>query len=156
MFCLEIGFWVIGISEMLFLAADHAGFELKEKICHKLAEQKIAFEDLGTFSKDPVDYPGLSKQLTKAVLKHDGRGIMFCGSGEGMAIVANRSRGARAAVVWNSRVAVETREDNDANIISLPARFIDEATAWEIVSVFLSTSFSHADRHKRRLKQIDQ
>jgi ribose 5-phosphate isomerase B len=140
---------------MLFLAADHAGFELKEKICHKLAERKIAFEDFGTFSSQPVDYPGLAKQLTKAVLKHDGKGVMFCGSGQGMAMTANRHRGARASVAWSSRVAVETREDNDANILSLPARFIGVETAWEIVSVFLSTSFSHADRHKRRIKQID-
>lgn len=140
---------------MLFLASDHAGFDLKEKICHKLAERKIAFEDFGTFSREPVDYPGLAKQLTKAVLNHNGKGIMVCGSGQGMAMVANRQQGARAAVVWSSRMAIETREDNDANILSLPARFIDETTAWEIVSAFLSTTFSHADRHKRRIKQID-
>ena len=141
---------------MLFLAADHAGFELKEKIRHKLAECKIAFEDFGAFSTEPDDYPGVAKQLAKAVLKHDGKGIMICGSGEGMAIVANRFKGIRAAVVWESRVAVEAREDNDINVVSLPARFIDAATAWEIVSAFLSTSYSHAERHKRRLKQIDQ
>ncbi|MEK7170995.1 MAG: RpiB/LacA/LacB family sugar-phosphate isomerase [Patescibacteria group bacterium] len=140
---------------MIFLAADHAGFDLKEKICHKLAERKIAFEDFGTFSRKPVDYPGLASQLAKAVLKHDGKGIMVCGSGQGMAMSANRLRGIRAAVVWSPRMAIETREDNDSNIISLPARFIDESTGWEIVSAFLSTSFSHADRHKRRIKQID-
>ena len=140
---------------MIYLGADHAGFDLKEKICHKLAERKIAFEDFGTFSREPDDYPGVAKQLSKAVLKHDGKGIMICGSGEGMAIVANRFKGIRAAVAWNARVTVEAREDNDINIISLPARFISIETAWEIVSAFLSTSFSHADRHKRRIKQID-
>ena len=140
---------------MLFLAADHAGYDLKEMICHKLAERKIAFEDFGTFSSSPVDYPGLAKQLTVSVLKQAGKGIMFCGSGQGMAITANRFRGARAAVVWSQKMAVETREDNDANILSLPARFIDSTTAWEIVSAFLATSFSHEDRHKRRIKQID-
>ena len=140
---------------MIFIAADHAGFELKEKICHRLAERKIAFEDFGTFSKEPDDYPGVAKQLAKAVVKHDGKGILICGSGEGMAIVANRFKGVRAAVVWDSKVAVEAREDNDINIVSLPARFIGADKAWDIVSAFLSTSFSHAERHKRRLKQID-
>lgn len=141
---------------MIFLAADHDGFELKEKIRHKLAERKVIFEDFGTFSSQPVDYPGLAKQLTKAVLKHDGKGMMFCSSGQGMAMTANRFRGARTAVVWNARTAIEAREDNDANIISLPASFINESTAWEIISAFLSTSFSHADRHKRRIRQIDE
>lgn len=140
---------------MLFIAADHAGFDLKEKIRHKLAERKVAFEDFGTFSSAPDDYPGVAKQLAKAVLKHDGKGILICGSGEGMAIVANRFKGIRAAVLWNERVTVEAREDNDINVISLPARFIGFETAWEIVSAFLSTSFSYADRHKRRIKQID-
>lgn len=140
---------------MIFIAADHAGFDLKEKICHKLAERKVAFEDFGTFSREPDDYPGVAKQLSKAVLKHNGKGILICGSGEGMAIVANRLKGIRAAVSWNVRVTVEAREDNDINVISLPARFIGVDTAWEIVSAFLSTSFSYADRHKRRIKQID-
>jgi len=140
---------------MIFLAADHAGFEMKEKVRHRLSERKVAFEDFGTFSNEPVDYPGYAKQLVKAVLKHNGKGILFCGSGEGMAMVANRYKGIRAAVVWSPRVTSETREDNDANIISIPARFIDNETAWEIVSTFLSTSFSHADRHSRRNKQID-
>lgn len=140
---------------MIFLAADHAGFDLKEKIRHRLSERKVAFEDFGTFSSDPVDYPGYAKQVAKAVLKHNGKGILLCGSGEGMAIAANRYKGIRASVVWSERVAAETREDNDANVISIPARFIDDETAWEIVSTFLSTTYSHADRHTRRNKQLD-
>lgn len=140
---------------MLFLAADHAGYDLKEFIRHRLTTKGVPFEDFGTFSDKSVDYPGYAKQLVKAVKKHNGRGIMFCGSGEGMAIAANRYKGIRAAVVWDEDVARETREDNDANILSLPARFIKEEKAWEIVSAFLSTSFSHEDRHKRRINQID-
>jgi len=141
---------------MLYLVADHAGFELKEKIAQYLKDKKIVFEDFGTFSTESVDYPVLAKELTKAVLKHNGRGIMICGSGEGMAITANRFKGARAAVVWNPEVTIETRDDNDANIISLPARLISEQTALEIVAAFLSTSFSHADRHQRRIRLIDE
>ncbi len=140
---------------MLFLAADHAGYDLKEAIRHRLHSRGVSFEDFGTFSDKAIDYPGLAKQLVKAVLKHNGKGILFCGSGEGMAIVANRYKGIRAAVVWDEAVAKETREDNDANVLSLPARFITEEKAWEIVSAFLSTSFSHEERHKRRINQID-
>ncbi|MEX0594482.1 MAG: RpiB/LacA/LacB family sugar-phosphate isomerase [Patescibacteria group bacterium] len=141
---------------MLFLAADHAGYELKEAVRHRLTTRGVPFEDFGTFSDKAVDYPGYARQVAKAVLKHNGKGILFCGSGEGMAIVANRSKGIRAAVVWDEDVAKETRDDNDANIISLPARFIGEQKAWDIISAFLSTSFSHQDRHKRRIKQIDE
>lgn len=140
---------------MLFLAADHAGYELKEFIRHKLANRNVAFEDFGTFSSEPVDYPGYAHKLARAVVKHKGRGIMFCGSGEGMAIAANRHKGIRASVVWKREVARETREDNDANVLSLPARFIEPDEAWEVVSTFLSTTFSHEDRHKRRISQID-
>jgi ribose 5-phosphate isomerase B len=140
---------------MLFLAADHAGYELKEAIRHRLTTRGVPFEDFGTFSDKSVDYPGYAKQLVKAVKKHSGKGLLFCGSGQGMAMVANRTKGIRAAVVWDEDVARETREDNDANVLSLPARFISEEKAWEIVSAFLSTSFSHEDRHKRRINQID-
>jgi ribose 5-phosphate isomerase B len=140
---------------MLFLAADHAGFSMKSEMSHRLAKRGVIFEDLGTFSDESVDYPGIARKLAKAVVKHGGKGIMICGSGEGMAIAANRHKGVRAAVVWNKEVARETREDNDANVISLPARFIDDDTAWDIISTFLSTTFSHEERHKRRIEQID-
>lgn len=140
---------------MLFLAADHAGFKLKEKIAERLRREGILFDDLGSFSAEPVDYPFLAKLLAKSVIKHHGRGILLCGSGQGMAIVANRYPGIRAAVVWNEELARETREDNDANIISLPARFIDFPEAWKIITAFLSTSFSHEERHQRRIAQID-
>ncbi|HUD20757.1 MAG TPA: RpiB/LacA/LacB family sugar-phosphate isomerase [Candidatus Saccharimonadales bacterium] len=140
---------------MLYLAADHAGFELKEKICHRLAARGVAFEDFGTFSTKPVDYPDLTKQVVKEVLKHNGRGILFCASGEGVAIAANRFKGIRAALVWKESVAVETREDNDANVLALPAKYLSEEEAWQIVSAFLSTTFSHAERHLRRIKQLD-
>lgn len=140
---------------MLYLASDHAGFKTKEYIHHRLSTRGIALEDFGTFSDEAVDYPGYAKQVAKAIIKHGGQGILFCGSGEGMAIVANRYKGIRAAVVWNAKVTKEAREDNDANIISIPARLISNEVAWGIVSTFLSTTFSHEDRHKRRIKQID-
>jgi ribose 5-phosphate isomerase B len=142
---------------MLYLAADHAGLELKDYVAHKLASEGVAFEDFGTFSPDTDDdYPGYAKRLARAVAKTNGRGLLFCGSGQGMAIVANRFKGIRAAVLWDSPVAIEAREDNDANIASVPARFVSNSVGWEIVRTFLGTSFSHEQRHKRRLGQIDQ
>lgn len=141
---------------MLYLAADHAGYEMKEAMKSRLEKRGVAFEDFGPFQLVPDDdYVGPAKKVAKAVVKSKGRGILFCGSGQGMAMTANRFQGVRAAVVWGPMITVETREDNDANIISLPARFIDEEKAWEVISAFLSTSFSHIDRHKRRIKQID-
>jgi ribose 5-phosphate isomerase B len=141
---------------MLYLAADHAGLELKDYVAHKLAAEGIAYEDFGTFSPDPNDdYPKFARMLARAVAKSNGRGLMFCGSGEGMAIVANRLKGIRAAVVWKKEIAVEAREDNDANVASLPTRFISREEGWEIVRAFLATSFSHEARHKRRISQID-
>jgi ribose 5-phosphate isomerase B len=142
---------------MIFLGADHAGFEAKEFVAHKLASDGIAFEDFGSFSKEPSDdYPVYARRVAKEVAKHNGRGLLFCGSGEGMAIVANRSKGIRAAVAWKPEIAHEARQDNDANILSIPARFVSNAEAWEIVRAFLATTFSHEERHKRRIRQIDQ
>ena len=83
---------------MIFLASDHAGFYLKERIKLRLDKAKIVYEDLGTFSSDAVDYPAYAKLISRMVLRHNGRGVMFCGSGEGMAIAANRFKGIRAAV----------------------------------------------------------
>ncbi len=141
---------------MLYLAADHDGYLLKEKICHRLAARGVAFEDFGTFSEKPVDYPIYARQVAKEVLKHNGKGILLCKSGEGMAMAANRFKGIRASVVWREDMAVETREDNDANILVLPANFLKEEQAWEVVSAFLATSFSYAERHKRRIAMLDE
>lgn len=142
---------------MLFLGADHAGFEQKEFIAHKLASDGISYEDFGAFSNEPRDdYPIYAKRVSREVLKTKGRGLLFCGSGEGMAIVANRHKGIRAVVAWKPEVATEAREDNDANVLSIPARFLTKEEAWDIVRAFLSTSFSHDERHKRRIHQIDE
>lgn len=141
---------------MIFLASDHAGFKLKGYILERLNEARIVCQDLGTFSSKPVDYPPYAKMLSRAVLHAKGKGILLCSSGEGMAIVANRIKGIRAAVAWNPSVAREAREDNDINVLSLPAKYLDDENAWRIVSSFLSTTFGHEDRHKRRIHQIDE
>ena len=141
---------------MIFLAADHAGYKMKEFIAHKLASTGIAFEDFGTFSEQMDDYPVHAKRVAKEVLKHRGTGILVCGTGEGMAIAANRYKGIRAIVAWNEEVANRSREEDDANIVCLPARMISDELAWEVVSVFLSTQFEHLERYIRRVKQLDE
>lgn len=140
----------------VYLAADHAGFELKNFLAEQLsAEYEV--EDLGANVLDPDDdYPAYAKQLAdKIVSDHGSRGIMVCGSGQGMAIVANRNKGVRAAIVWNEETAKETREDNDSNVLSLPARFIDQRTALAAANTWLKTPFAGTARHQRRVNQID-
>lgn len=140
---------------MLYIASDHAGFSMKEHLAHQLATRSIVFEDFGTFTDDLTDYPAYAEQVSKAVLKHQGRGILICGTGAGMDIAANRHKGIRAAVAWNTEVARRIREEDDANILCLPARIISNDEAWEVTSTFLGTTFAHLDRYKRRIKQID-
>lgn len=140
---------------MIYLGADHAGFALKEKIRRRLDHHYLDYQDLGTFSEERVDYPEYAQKLAQMVIDHGTLGILFCRSGEGMAMAANRLLGARAAVVWDPVVAKETRAENDANILSLPAGFIGENTAWEIITTFLRTEYQPLERYQRRLKQLD-
>jgi len=141
---------------MLFMAADHAGYKLKTDIGLRLKESGVTFEDFGTFSDEMDDYVGYANHVAKEVAKHKGRGILICGSGEGMAIAANRHKGIRAVVVWNEESARRSREEDDANILCLPARLISPELAWAATTVFLGTTFSHLDRYKRRIRQLDE
>lgn len=140
---------------MIFIATDHAGFSLKEQICQHLKERQIVFDDYGIYEQKATDYPLLAKRVAKAVLKNNGRGILLCASGAGMAITANRFKDIRAVVAWSKEIAVEAREDNDVNILVLPANYVNFNQAKEIVSAFFATSFSHEERHKRRINEID-
>ncbi len=141
---------------MIWLANDHAGVELKKIIVTELNNMGLAYQDLGTNDTSPSDYPNFAQKVAQKV-KTDikDRGILICKSGQGMAIAANRSRGIRASVVWNSEVARETREDNDSNVLSLPAGYIDGGEAVSILRAWLQTPFSTAERHCRRVNQIE-
>lgn len=141
---------------MIFIASDHGGYELKEKIRYRLAIRGIAFEDYGTFSNKAVDYPEFAKRVAKSVVKTKGKGILFCRSGQGMAIAANRYPGVRAVVAWSSEIAEEARSDNDANILSLAADYLSETEAWEIINHFLITPFNGHERHIRRISQLER
>ena len=136
------------------IGADHAGFELKEKIRKLLTGQGVEVVDEGTHSADSVDYPDYARKVAESVARNDAqRGILVCGSGIGMAMAANKVHGVRAAHVTSEQEARLSREHNDANVLTLGARFIDDATAQHIVQTFLDTRFD-GGRHQRRVEKI--
>ena len=136
------------------IGSDHAGFELKQIIVEHLSSRNEDFVDFGTNSLDSVDYPDFAKRVADEVSNKDlVMGILVCGSGQGMAMTANRYKDVRAAICHNSDVAKVTREHNDANILCLGSRFIEEAEALKCVDVFLSTDFE-GERHLKRINKI--
>ena len=136
------------------LGADHAGFELKNKIAQRLAARGVEIADLGTNSADSVDYPDYAQKVGEQVAHHQADcGILVCGSGIGMAIAANKVPGVRAANVTTEYEAQMSREHNDANVLALGARILDEAQAAKIVDRWLETSFA-GGRHQRRVDKI--
>jgi len=144
----------------IFLGADHGGFDLKNKLFAYLTKNGYDVEDEGDKVFDPEDdYPQFAESVVAKVLgseDDDPRGILICTGGQGMAIAANRHAGIRAAVVWEPHEAKDTRIDNDSNVLSLPSRiFKNEKEAFGVVETWLSTEFSGAARHVRRLKEID-
>ena len=144
----------------IFLGADHAGFYLKEKVFAHLSKSGYDVEDVGDKILDPADdYPQFAFAAATKVLgseDNDAKGILLCGSGQGMCIAANRIRGIRAALVWDEDIARETRNDNDSNILCVPARVLDDEKALAIIDTWLKTPFSGADRHSRRIKEIEE
>jgi ribose 5-phosphate isomerase B len=140
--------------KLIGLAADHAGFELKEKISALLNQMGYDVHDFGATSTAGVDYPDFAHPLANAL--EAGKlqmGIACCGTGNGMAITLNRHCGIRAGLCWNVEVASLVRQHNDANVCVLPARFVDEALAAAMVKTFLSTAFD-GGRHQRRIDKI--
>ncbi len=137
------------------IAADHAGFDMKEYIVGYLSSLGYEVFDFGCYSEEPCDYPDVGHPLGRAVSSGEfERGITICGSGVGISIVANRYRGVRAALVWAPELAELCRKHNDANVLSLPGRFIDNETAQRCVELFLATEFE-GGRHKKRIDKID-
>lgn len=144
-------------KKTLFIASDHAGFELKKKIIETLGS---GIEDLGPSSADSVDYPDYAHRLClkiKAALKEQGaespKGILICGSGQGVAMVANKYPEIRAALCWSKESAELARKHNDANVLCLPSRLVDESTNLKIIKSFMETSFE-GGRHEARVKKI--
>ena len=138
------------MNKKIFIASDHAGYEMKTK----LNEFFNSFIDLGTNSVDSVDYPDFAHKLTSEVLKNAGSlGILICGTGVGMSIAANRTIGIRAGLVNSVEVARLIRQHNDANVLVIPGRFMNDDEAKNCVKVFIDTQFE-AGRHKKRVEKI--
>jgi ribose 5-phosphate isomerase B len=138
------------------LGADHAGYEEKEQIKKTLDELGIEYKDMGTVSPDSVDYPDFAKEVAEAVAKGDyEQGLLVCGSGTGMAIAANKVRGVRAAVAWSPDIARLAREHNDANVLSLAARFNTAEELDQIVRAWFAADFE-GGRHGRRVEKITE
>jgi len=144
----------------IFLGADHAGFELKEEVKKYIQKLGYGVEDRGAFRLDAEDdYPDFISAAAKEVAKNldNHKGIIFGGSGQGEAIVANKIKGIRAAVFNsdNLDIAKLSRLHNDANILSIGARFVSKETAFRAIKLWLETDFSNETRHKRRLRKIE-
>ena len=138
------------------MASDHGGFEMKEYIKSKLENIGVTIIDFGTNSEESVDYPDFIHPLAKAI--NDGKysiGIIMCGSGNGAQITANKYPNVRAGLCWNVEQAKLTRLHNNANVLSLPGRFVSMDEAWEITSMFLETEFE-GGRHMKRVEKISQ
>ncbi len=145
---------------MVYFATDHRGFALKEKLKEFVGGLRYEIKDFGALEEDPEDdYPNFIRQAAEAVSKNPSKdkAIILGGSGQGEAIVANRFSGVRTAVFYGGPMDIIklSREHNDANILSLGASFIDEATAQEAVRLWLETPFSGEERHMRRIHEID-
>lgn len=137
------------------IGADHGGFGLKEKVIEYLKRENIEFQDFGTYSEESSDYPVEAKKVAQEVAnKNFNKGILICGSGIGVSIVANKVKGIRAALCWNISTATSARTHNDSNILCLGARQLEDDLALEMVDVWLKTEFL-GGRHKRRVDMID-
>ena len=139
----------------IYLGSDHAGLRLKEKIKSFLRRQKIPYEDLGTNTRDPVDYPDYAFGVAERVARQKGsRGILICGTGTGMTIAANKVNGIRAAAAYDAYSAKMSRVDNDTNVLGLRGRYFPAERAMRIIAVWLRTPFSGKPRHRNRLRKI--
>lgn len=134
---------------------DHAGFDLKQRLITYLQEKNISTRDFGPYNTDSCDYPDYGHIVARAIFNHEySTGILICGSGNGVAMTANKHAGIRAALCWDPEIARLARAHNDANILCLPARFIPPEEVFSIVDTFLTTPFE-GGRHLIRIQKIN-
>lgn len=139
---------------MIGLANDHAGYALKEYVKQYLTEHGLEYKDYGAYSEESCDYPDFAHALALGMKAGEcERGIAICGSGEGISMTLNKHQHIRAALVWTPEIAGLTRQHNDANVLVMPGRFIDNDTARQIMDLFLTTEFE-GGRHVRRIEKI--
>ena len=144
---------------MIYIGADHRGFQLKEEIKKFLAEKKYQFEDMGNFAYDPNDdYTDFAKLVAQKVSEkpEEHKGVLICGSGVGVDITANKFHGVRSALADDIATAKQSREHDDANVLSLPANEVGFELAKQILETWLTTTFSNGEKYKRRIGKIEQ
>ena len=140
----------------ILISNDHAGVELKNEVVSFLEEKGYVVENMGDNFGKSVDYPDVIHPLAKEISKSNKKkGIIICGTGNGVSMVANKYKGVRAGLCWSKDIAELIRKHNDANVLSLPARFLTSEQALEIVEIFLNTDFE-GGRHERRVEKIDE
>lgn len=142
------------MMQKIAIGADHAGFALKERLKKWLEKNGHTTRDFGTYTEESVDYPDFAHPVAEAVQKKEfDLGLLVCGSGNGVAMSANKHEGIRAAICWNEDLAALAREHNDANVLCLPGRFVEPEAAERILDRFLNSSFE-GGRHARRVDKI--
>jgi ribose 5-phosphate isomerase B len=143
-------------NEVIPIASDHAGFEMKERLRAALGEMGFEVQDIGSHSAASTDYADYAHPLAQEVSEGTvQRGVLLCGTGLGMSYVANRYPNVRAAVAWTPEIAALARKHNDANVLVLPARFVSEEDALSILKTWLDTDFE-GGRHQRRIEKIEK
>lgn len=141
-------------SKVIPIGCDHAGFELKQSIIKYLKSKGYEVIDKGCYSEESIDYADFAHPVALYVEEHpDVKGILLCGSGNGINMTANKHQGIRSALCWKAEIAKLAREHNNANILTLPARFITEQEAFDMIDVFFNTEFE-GGRHQRRIEKI--
>jgi ribose 5-phosphate isomerase B len=137
------------------IGSDHAGFELKQELLNYLTSNGFTLQDMGPNSADSVDYPDFAHKVAESVeTGNTTLGILICGSGNGVCITANKHHGVRAALAWEPELASLARQHNNANVICLPARFISQDKAFQIVDAYLNSEFE-GGRHANRVNKIE-
>ncbi len=137
------------------VGSDHAGFDLKKDLLVYLSEKGYSLEDMGPNSADSVDYPDFAHKVASSVeTKTCDLGILICGSGNGVCITANKHHGVRAALAWEPELASLARQHNNANVICIPARFVSQEKAFQIVDAYLESAFE-GGRHENRVNKIE-
>ena len=142
------------MKRVIPIGADHAGFQLKAAVIQHLEAAGYEVKDFGCYSEESIDYPDFGHPVAQMVEENEGMlGILICGSGNGINMTANKHQGIRAALCWKKEIAQLAREHNDANILTLPARFITEEEAKEMLDIFFTTAFE-GGRHLNRINKI--
>jgi len=142
------------LTTPIAIGCDHAGVDYKDAIKTYLESNSFSVKDFGTYTKDSVDYPDFAHPVAASVENNETAfGILICGSANGVAITANKHAGVRAAICWGDELASLARQHNDANVICIPARFVDENTAIKMVVTFMNTAFE-GGRHEGRVRKI--